>query len=126
MTNISILIVTDPGSGAQHAVHILRPLKRKRLERLVHDFVVSEIELERKMQEPPSFSARTGSTNPKLSPREIEILQMLASGTKTNAVAEELSISRSTVRNHIRNIFTKLDVHTRLEAIRCAENAGLI
>lgn len=75
---------------------------------------------------PPNSSARTSLTNPNLSPREIEILQMLASGAKTNAVAEQLCISRSTVRNHIRNILTKLDVHTRLEAVRRAERAGLI
>jgi len=125
-SNISILIVTEPGSGVQHAVHILRPLKRKRLQQLVRNFVVSEIELEREIEKPPNSSARAGLTNPTLSPREIEILQMLASGVKTNAVAEQLCISRSTVRNHVRNILTKLDVHTRLEAVRHAERAGLI
>ena|SRR5438046_552990 len=124
--NISAVIVTDPRSGKRHALCIMRPLKRKRLERLVRDFVASETELEREMQEPSTSSTRTGSLNAKLTPRENEILQMLASGIRTNTIAKHLYISPATVKNHIKHILIKFDAHSRYEAIQRAERAGLI
>ncbi len=44
------------------------------------------------------------------------MLRLLASGMSTKAIANQLFISSSTVRNHIHNILTKLGVHSRLEA----------
>ena len=41
----------------------------------------------------------------------------MRAGATTMAIAEQLFISRATVRNHIQNIFTKIQVHTRLEAV---------
>lgn len=65
----------------------------------------------------PAWPLRTeeGESAP-LSEREKEVLRALARGLKTTEIASELSVSRSTVRNHIQNIFQKLDVHTRLAA----------
>ena len=51
-----------------------------------------------------------------LSPREQEILRLLAIGCSTRAVAEALFISTATVRNHVQRILKKLGVHSRLEA----------
>jgi PAS domain S-box-containing protein len=51
-----------------------------------------------------------------LSDREKEVLTALARGLKTTEIGAELCVSRSTVRNHIQNIFQKLDVHSRLAA----------
>ena len=53
-------------------------------------------------------------------------MRLLAAGTPTNEIAEQLHISPVTVNNHIRHILTKFGAHTRLEAIRRAEHAGLI
>jgi DNA-binding NarL/FixJ family response regulator len=50
----------------------------------------------------------------------------MAKGHGTKAIASQLSISSATVNNHIKHILTKLDAHTRLEAIRHAENVGVI
>lgn len=52
-----------------------------------------------------------------LTPRERQILLLMRRGTTTGAIAAELGISRTTVRNHIQNIFAKLNVHSRLEAV---------
>ena len=52
-----------------------------------------------------------------LSPRECEILDLLAQGRPTRAIAESLEISANTVRNHVRGILEKLRVHRRLEAV---------
>jgi len=52
-----------------------------------------------------------------LTARETEVLRMLAAGSATPEIARRLSISEATVRNHVRNILNKLDVHSRLEAV---------
>jgi PAS domain S-box-containing protein len=124
-SNISILIMAEPGSGARHAVHIVRRVeKRKRLERLVHNFVTNEIELEHGMAD--GSSPVSGLSNLRLTVRETEVLRWLARGAKTDAIGEELCISRSTVRNHIKHILSKLEAHTRPEAVDRAQGAGLI
>lgn len=61
-----------------------------------------------------------------LTDREREILTLLARGLSTNNIAQSLSISPATVRNHIRNILQKLRVHSRLEAVLYALEHGLI
>ena len=60
-----------------------------------------------------------------LSPRERDVLLSMMEGKRARQIAQELMISTDTVRAHIRNIFAKLDVHTRLEAVRVARAAGL-
>lgn len=49
---------------------------------------------------------------PKLSPRELEIVNLLATGEKRDAVADQLKISRHTLDQHLRRVFTKLGIHT--------------
>lgn len=60
-----------------------------------------------------------------LSPRERDVLCRMMEGKHGREIARDLTISTDTVRTHIRNIFTKLDVHSRLEAVRVARAAGL-
>jgi DNA-binding NarL/FixJ family response regulator len=60
-----------------------------------------------------------------LSPREKDVLLAMMEGARGRQIAHDLSISTDTVRTHIRNIFAKLDVHSRLEAVRVARAAGL-
>lgn len=59
------------------------------------------------------------ATNPPvlLSPRETEILRLLATGASTRAIAQALCISPATVRNHIQQVMTTLHAHSRLEAV---------
>lgn len=52
-----------------------------------------------------------------LSPREREVLRHLTSGNGTDQIAEELFVSRATVRNHVRAILSKMKVHTRIAAV---------
>ena len=62
---------------------------------------------------------------PQLSPREREVLDLIAQGIGNAAIAERLCLSPKTVRNHISNIFSKLQVADRAEAIVRAREAGL-
>lgn len=62
---------------------------------------------------------------PELTPRELEVLELIAQGDKNREIAEKLVITEKTVRNHITNIFSKLQVADRAEAIIKAREAGL-
>lgn len=61
-----------------------------------------------------------------LTKRELEILQQTASGLTNNQIAEALFISPKTVRKHIENIYQKLHVHNRVEAVNVALRDKLI
>ena len=61
-----------------------------------------------------------------LSTREIEILRLVAAGTATEQIAHDLQISVHTVRNHIRNVRSKLGVKTKLDAVLAASRFGLL
>ena len=62
---------------------------------------------------------------PDLTPRECEVLELLAQGLTNTAIAEKLVLSPKTVRNQVSNIFSKLQVATRSEAVIKAREAGL-
>ncbi|MBZ0298422.1 MAG: LuxR C-terminal-related transcriptional regulator [Anaerolineae bacterium] len=61
-----------------------------------------------------------------LSPRELEVLRLLADGLESSEIAERLTIAVDTARTHIKNIYSKLDVHSRWEAIKHAEAYHLL
>ena len=61
-----------------------------------------------------------------LTAREREILALLAAGRSTTDMVAELVVSVHTVRNHVRNVLTKLNANSRLEAVAVAARAGLL
>ena len=61
-----------------------------------------------------------------LTAREIDVLEQLAQGLSYTVIAENLFLSPSTVRKHIENIYTKLQVHSKLEAVQKAKKNNLI
>jgi DNA-binding NarL/FixJ family response regulator len=74
------------------------------------------------------FANGSGSTVaafPSLTEREREVLELIAAGKGNASIAHDLLISLKTVRNHVSNIFTKLQVSERAQAIVKAREAGL-
>jgi DNA-binding NarL/FixJ family response regulator len=72
------------------------------------------------------FAARSSATTfPQLSEREHEVLELLARGLDNTAIGRRLQVHEKTVRNHVSNIFTKLQVPDRPRAIVKAREAGL-
>jgi DNA-binding NarL/FixJ family response regulator len=63
---------------------------------------------------------------PELSSTEIEILGMLADGATSRGVARQLLLTENTVKNHVRNILEKLQLHTRTEAVLYAVRERLV
>ena len=79
-----------------------------------------------------AFDVRRPTTHPaldpppQLTPRQREILELIASGRSTTEIAQELTLSTETVRNHLRGLLRELDAHTRVEAIATAQRLGLL
>lgn len=61
-----------------------------------------------------------------LTRRELEVLTLIAEGLNNRAIAERLFISESTVKNHVRSIHEKLQVHSRMEAVVRAVRNGVL
>ena len=61
-----------------------------------------------------------------LTERELEVLQLLAEGMNVEAIAEQLTLSHHTVRNHVRHVLEKLDAHSQLEAVAIGLRHGLV
>jgi LuxR family maltose regulon positive regulatory protein len=69
--------------------------------------------------------ASAGLTEP-LSPRELEVLRFLGTSLTSTEIAGELFISPNTARFHIKNIYSKLGVHRRVDAVERARQLGLL
>jgi DNA-binding NarL/FixJ family response regulator len=63
---------------------------------------------------------------PKLTDREMAVLRLVARGVNDRDIARELSISEDTVKNHVRNILERLQIHSRMEAVMIAVREKLI
>jgi DNA-binding NarL/FixJ family response regulator len=61
-----------------------------------------------------------------LSPREMEVLALLAEGLSNQEIAERLTIARGTAKNHVSNILSKLDARDRTKAVLQAQELGLL
>src|SRR5437588_5648400 len=62
----------------------------------------------------------------RLTPRETEILQLMADGVPTDEIASGLQVSPYTLRTHVQNVLTKLGVHSKLEALAFAIRHGKV
>jgi PAS domain S-box-containing protein len=111
--DFSILDAPSSGPGEALVIHLFRDVTVTReLLRLVHE----------RLQAPLAPPAETSA----LTRRELEILRLMAGGANTKVLAERLHVSPATIRNHAQNIFAKLGVHSRLEAVAYATQHRLL
>ena len=111
--NISVLVT--PGDRMPHGmvIHMFRDVTAsKELLALVHERLSAPVD---------GDQAAVPLTR-----RELEILRLLAGGARTKILAERLHVSPATVRNHVQNIFGKMGVHSRLEAVAYANQRRLL
>jgi DNA-binding NarL/FixJ family response regulator len=73
-----------------------------------------------------SRSDRQQVPTPRLTDRELEVLKLVAQGLNNREVAKRLFISENTVKNHVRNILEKLQLHSRMEAVMYAVREKLL
>ena len=74
----------------------------------------------------PTILAPGSTEDFKLTVREVEVLEQLSKGIKYNDIADNLFLASKTVRKHVENIYIKLQVHSKLEAIAKAKQNNLI
>lgn len=67
-----------------------------------------------------------GSDENRLSPRELEILQLLANAQSVPEISDDLHLSAHTVRNHIKQVLAKLGAHSQLEAVVIGARQGIV
>ncbi len=111
--NLSTLVVPGEPAGAPLVFHLFRDVTAtKELLSLVHERLTAP--------------GKAGEMNGTLTRRELEILQLIATGANTKAMAGRLHVSPATVRNHVQNILSKLGAHSRLEAVASATRQRLL
>lgn len=80
----------------------------------------------RLFREPSTVLTLQNQEDYKLTAREIEVLEQLSKGLKYDTIAHNLILSSGTIRKHVENIYNKLKVHNKLEAIQKAKENKLI
>lgn len=78
------------------------------------------------LRNPLNIQAIPNKEDIKLTVREVEVLEQLSKGLSYNLIADNLILSVGTVRKHIENIYKKLQVHNKLEAVEKAKKNNLI
>lgn len=125
--NVSILTVFSENDSNPVVVHLFRDATQtKQNEQFIHQ-MFDTVENYQKTTPPvarPTPPAHTSAES--LTEREHQVLTLLARGSTTANIAQTLSISPTTVRNHVQSILHKLNVHSRLEAVAYAFEHGLM
>jgi DNA-binding NarL/FixJ family response regulator len=102
-------IRVDEVARAVRAVHGGQSLISPRMAgKLMDEFAA----LARRAEETPRLTSA-----PRLTERELEVLRLVAEGLNNGEIAKRLFISQNTVKNHVRNILEKLQLHSRMEAV---------
>ncbi|MBI2543630.1 MAG: PAS domain S-box protein [Candidatus Rokubacteria bacterium] len=115
--DVSILVVPGSRNGLQTTVHFFRDVTA------THEL---QALLRERAAQPKAAPAASPDLSSPLTRREIEILRLMTGGANTKVMADRLHVSPATVRNHVQNIFGKLGVHSRLEAVAHATTNGLL
>jgi len=110
--------------GKKAIVHLFRDHKYKEVDDKVLNRLVKVINRYHDIRHNNGDKLEPHQVN--LTSREREILALLAEGHGTQYIAQLLTISKITVRNHIQHILQKLQVHTRLEAVAVATKHNLL
>ncbi len=89
-----------------------------RLELQNYILIVDELQLEKENNSDSTKFEEAKIAEYNLSEREKDVLQMIAAGYKNSEIADKLFVSQNTVKTHIKNIYIKLDVKNRIEALK--------
>lgn len=125
--SVSVLTVPGPRESQFTILHLLQPIKTR------GPAEDSWSEIGGGVAETAAGTADTSSAAPSpppqlasLTPRELEVLRLLADGSSNKRIADSLYISVMTVRTHVQNILRKLEVHSKVEAVALSLRHRLI
>ena len=133
---LNFTILAPVNGDGRFAVHILRDVTKVKktgvaLDQFLHALGVRSLPREKLQDDgiaarPSAAGALPSDGISTLSAREVEVLKLLAEGLSTRSLAQRLSISQFTARNHIQNILVKLDLHSKAQAVSYAFKKGII
>jgi len=117
--NISIVVLVGRLKRSTLTVHLFRDITEERRK---------EMRTRRELAQLPASEALNDDqqAGSRLTRREAEVLQLMSAGLSTVRIADVLSVSRTTVRNHIEHLLAKLGVHSKLEAVVYAARHRLV
>lgn len=115
--NVSVLSVNS--EEGPYLVHLLRDAQK------AHDALEMARDLVR-LSSMGSAPAPDRRDVPDLTPRQAEVLELLAMGRSVKEICTELYLSKATVRNHVRALLQALGAHSQLEAVAAARRMGLL
>ena len=123
--NVSIICI--PGSQPEHStvVHMFRDITKQKMDLNDIKEIVSDINNKNKLKT-NHLSSNEYKTQKLLTPRERKVLEYLGAGYRPIDISDKLYINLSTLRKHIQNIHSKLEVHSMLEAVTKARQCNLI
>lgn len=108
-------------------VHFVRDAAhRKQSEKLIQQVVKMAGHLRSESPSRDSSLMPETRAGDRLTPREREVLRLLAEGLNTQGIARSLFVSPTTVRNHVQNLLQKLNLHSRVEVVAYAYKHGLV
>jgi DNA-binding NarL/FixJ family response regulator len=135
LTRVVVVTATSDDEDALKAVregaagYVSKDIDPAALPRIIHGVVGGEAAISRRvamsLAEFYRRGARAGAglrpVRSALTDREWEVLDLVASGESTDSIARTLVLSTETVRSHLKNLYRKLDVRSRAEAVEAAE-----
>lgn len=140
-TRVIVLTIYEDDAYVKEAIragakaYVLKKAKREDLVRVVRDVLQGRAFLDPsvvpavfrilKQRMDPWSNQNTGGKEP-LSERELEVLKGIVEGLKDRDIARILSISKHTVRSHVKSVYRKLGVSSRSQAVARAVRAGII
>jgi len=130
MANVTILRIPSVRPDLFTVVHILQPVDAgSRFARALDKAGALPVSAPSATAPSPitvGVATPAGNGAPPLTRRETEILRLVAEGLQNKEIAQKLTLSLATVRNHIHNILDKLEVHSKLEAVSLAFKSGWV
>ncbi len=124
--NVSVFPYSAKHDERPYIVHLFRDVSQEKSESQLVESLLQVAKRFHAIDSEPLGEDQVAVEHETLTPREFEVLSLLAEGYSTRRIAKSLSISLNTSRNHIQNILQKLGVHSRLEAVVYAIDHELI
>ncbi len=123
--NVSIICIPGSQPALNTVVHMFHDMTKPKSDLNAIRELVSDINNENKPDDIYSSNNKP-KTEEILTPRERKVLKCLGAGYRPAEISDKLYISLSTLRKHIQNIHSKLEVHSMLEAVAKARQSNLI
>ncbi len=108
--------------------YLLKSASREEVIRALETVVAGGSYVQQELVAPlvAGIGEEAAASNLRLTNRELQVLELMALGSDTQAIASDMGVAEATVRTHVKNLFGRLGVHSRAEAVAVGLREGLI